>query len=172
MWQENGFLKQAQPDVVASIEQLATLLQFITVQYGKLNSEELLRYPAPGKWSKQELLGHLIDSAMYNLKRFTEAQFIQQPYTIIPYQQNELVAVNQYQHLPITHLLHLWNTLNQQIIFIIKAIPAEMLKYEVVPQYNATGIQTLAWLFCDYVAHMDHHLGPDTWQSFPDTGRD
>lgn len=109
---------------------------------------------------------------MYNLKRFTEAQFMQQPYTIIPYQQNELVAVNQYQHLPITHLLHLWNTLNQQIIFIVKEIPAEMLKYEVVPQYNATGTKTVAWLICDYVAHMDHHLGPDTWQSFPDTGRD
>lgn len=49
MWQENGFLKQAQPDVVASMEQLATLLHFITERYGKLTPEELLRYPAPGR---------------------------------------------------------------------------------------------------------------------------
>ncbi len=49
---------------------------------GKLSSE---------KWSKKEFLGHLIDSGINNLQRFTEVQFENKPYKIIKYKQNELV---------------------------------------------------------------------------------
>ena len=63
---------------------------------------------APGKWSRQEILGHLIDSAINNLKRFTDAQVSKGPYQLQPYDQNALVGINQYQSLSLTHLLTLW----------------------------------------------------------------
>jgi len=158
MWQDKGFMKEAATDVPAAMQQLASLIVHVREQYEKTSEEELLSAPAPGKWSKQQVLGHLVDSAVNNLKRFTDAQFAEQPYRIISYKQNELVAVNHYQQLPLQHMISLWQLLNQQIIFVAEKIPAPVLAYEVLPQYNETGIQTLAWLICDYVEHMKHHL--------------
>jgi hypothetical protein len=119
--------------------------------------EELLYKTAPGKWSRKEILGHLIDSGINNLKRFTEIQFLPQPYKVIPYRQNELVAINQYQNLPLEHLLNTWKALNQQIIFVVNAIPEEKLNYVLEP-YDSKEMKSLAWIICDYVAHMEHHF--------------
>ena len=106
----------------------------------------------------QEILGHLIDSAVNNLKRFTEIQFLSQPYTVISYRQNELVIVNDYQKLPLQHLLDLWQSLNRQIVFVVNATPADKLNYPVDPQYENKEMKTLGWIICDYVAHMEHHF--------------
>lgn len=158
MWQDNGFMQNPTTDTNLAMQQLAALIIHVKEQYEKIDADELLAYPAPGKWSKQEILGHLIDSAINNLKRFTDAQFSEQPYVIISYRQNELVTVNHYQQLPLQHLLSLWQSLNRQIIFVVQQIPSNILAYQVQPQYNQTGTQTLAWLICDYVEHMKHHL--------------
>lgn len=158
MWQNKGFLKDDSINVADAMQQLGLLMQQVPKEYEGLSTDELLLPPAPGKWSRQQLLGHLIDSAINNLKRFTDAQIVEQPYLITPYQQNELMVVNNYQQLPLQHLLGLWQSLNQQIIFVVQNIPTYRLLFEVHPQYNQTGMQTLEWLICDYVAHMQHHL--------------
>ncbi len=158
MWQDKGFLKNGETDVPVAMNELITLLSFVRTKYESLTTDELLKQPVPGKWSRQQVLGHLIDSALNNLKRFTDAQLLDQPYIIISYKQDGLMEVNAYQQLPLQHLLGLWQLLNQQIIFVVGNIPADKLAYEVQPQYNQTGTQTLAWLICDYVAHMKHHL--------------
>ena len=158
MWEDKGFLQDDLADVTSAMQQLKSLMLTVRERFEKMDASKLLAAPAPGKWSKQQVLGHLIDSAINNVKRFTEAQFLEQPCPIIPYQQNKLMEVNHYQDLPIGHLLTLWQSLNQQILFIVEKMPAERLLYSVQPQYNQTGTQTLAWLICDYVAHMQHHL--------------
>jgi len=158
MWQDNGFMKDGITDTKAAMRELEALMPFVRKKYESFSSDELLQPPAPGKWSRQQVLGHLIDSAVNNLKRFTDAQFLDKPYMIIGYKQDDLMQVNNYQQLPLQHLLTLWQALNQQIIFVVMNIPADKLAFEVQPQYNQTGTQTLAWLICDYVAHMEHHL--------------
>ena len=157
MWEKDGFLKDA-VDINAAMQQLEIYIETFPIKLKQFSSEELLMRPAPGKWSKQEILGHLIDSAINNLKRFTEIQFLPQPYTVISYQQNELVIVNDYQNLSLQHLLEFWQSLNRQIIFVVKAIPADKLNYPVDPQYENREMKTLGWIIADYVAHMEHHL--------------
>ena len=126
--------------------------------YEKFTPKELLDKQVAGKWSKHEILGHLIDSAINNLRRFTEIQFLPQPYAIIPYQQDELVIVNNYQYLPTEHLIQLWKSLNRQIIYVVEDIPKEKLSLAVVPQYNNDETKTLSWIIVDYVAHLEHHM--------------
>jgi len=151
-------------DTSAAMKQLETYIESFPKKLKQFSSEELLKRSAPGKWSMQEILGHLIDSAINNLKRFTEIQFLSQPYTVISYRQNELVIVNDYQKLPLQHLLDLWQSLNRQIVFVVKAIPVDKLNYPVDPQYENKEMKTLGWIVCDYVAHMEHHFR----QIFPD----
>src|SRR5678815_2118831 len=106
MWEKEGFLKDT-VDTNAAMQQLEKYIESFPIKLKQFSSEDLLKRPAPGKWSKQEILGHLIDSAINNLKRFTEIQFLPQPYTVISYRQNELVIVNNYQDLPLQQLLDL-----------------------------------------------------------------
>ena len=157
MWEKEGFLKDP-VDTNAAMQQLEIYIESFPIKLKQFSSEELLKRPAKEKWSKKEILGHLIDSAINNLKRFTEIQFLPQPYTVISYQQNELIFVNNYQDVPLQHLLELWQSLNRQIFFVVKAIPADKLKYPVDPQYENKELKTLSWIICDYVVHMEHHF--------------
>ena len=157
MWEKDGFLKD-KVDTNAVMQQLEIYIESFPIKLEKFSSQELLKRPSEGKWSKKEILGHLVDSAVNNLKRFTEIQFLPQPYTVISYQQNELVIVNDYQNLPLQHLLDLWQVLNRQIVFVVKAISFDKLIYPVDPQYESREMKTLGWIICDYVAHMEHHF--------------
>ena len=145
-------------DTNAAMQQLEIYIESFPIKLKQFSSEELLKRSAPGKWSKQEIFGHLIDSAVNNLKRFTEIQILPQPYSVISYPQNELVIVNDYQNLPFQHLLDLWQTLNRQIVVVVKNTTVEKLDYPVDPQYEIKELKTLCWIICDYVAHMEHHF--------------
>lgn len=145
-------------DVNASMDRLENHIETFPLKMKKLSSEELLYRQAEGKWSKKEILGHLIDSAVNNLKRFTDAQYSSLPYEVVKYQQVDLVAVNNYQNLPLEHLLTLWQSLNRQIVFVVRNIDDEKLDYKVDPQYDNGELKTLGWIIVDYVAHMEHHF--------------
>ena len=156
-WQDACFFNE-EINVAVAMDQLNDHVQQMAGRFEKFSKEELLYKHAPNKWSRLEILGHLIDSAINNLKRFTEIQFHPQPYKVVSYQQNELVVVNNYQNLPVAHLLDLWKSLNQQIIYVVKNIPQEKLNFTVDPQYDNKEMKSLGWLICDYVAHLEHHL--------------
>jgi len=156
-WEKAGFFSE-KVNVELALTRLDSNIEGMAAIFQDYSGKELLDKPAPGKWSKQEILGHLIDSALNNLKRFTEIQFLPQPYKVISYRQNELVDINHYQDLPIIHLLDLWKTLNQQISYVVKNIPPEKLDYPVDPQYENGEMRSLGWIICDYVAHLEHHL--------------
>jgi hypothetical protein len=141
-------IEQVIIDLTAHINNIPTRIQ-------EIPTEELLAKPAPGKWSKKEILGHLIDSGINNLKRFVDVQSQPQPYMILRYMQYSLVAINRYQDLPLDHMLHLWKSINQQIVYVISSIPADKLPYAVIIPSGES--KTLEWLVIDYIEHMDHH---------------
>lgn len=108
------------------------------------------------KWSKKEIIGHLIDSAQVNLQRFVRCTY-QENFKLI-YAQNEWVAAAHYQHADIKELLDLWILLNRQIIRVLINYPED--RAEVVCDTGKLDEQlhTVQWLAAEYVKHMQHHL--------------
>ena len=109
--------------------------------------------PLPHKWSKQEVVGHLIDSAQNNLRRFICGQYESSP-PLVVYQQDFWVAANGYQQMKKQDVVELWQLLNFRICAVLENMPAENYTKEA----NAGSIRTLEWLAHDYVKHMKHHI--------------
>ena len=154
MWKNTGF-DPKKADVPAAMQLLHRFVEEIPGKYRAFSQGDLRERPAPGKWSRQEILGHLVDSALNNLKRFTDIQVMPQPYHVQRYMQDALVEVNDYQQLPLQHLLHTWEALNRQIIYVADRIPPAKLSLPLVTTSGET--KTLEWLIIDYVVHMEHH---------------
>ncbi|MBN9284972.1 MULTISPECIES: DinB family protein [unclassified Flavobacterium] len=108
------------------------------------------------KWSKKEILGHLIDSAINNLQRFTEIQYLEKPYSVRPYNPDELVKANRYQEKDSPDLLLLWVQLNRQIAFVMLNQTEDTLAYPLLLPDNQQ--RDLRFLMTDYVVHLEHHL--------------
>ena len=108
------------------------------------------------KWSKKEILGHLIDSAINNLQRFTEIQYYEKPYKIRPYNQDALVKYNDYQNKNNQNLFDLWLHLNRHILEIIKNQTDKTLAYQLIlPNGTLTNLQ---FLIEDYIEHLFYHV--------------
>lgn len=119
-------------------------------------SSEILEAKIPGKWSKKEILGHLTDSAIHNLVRFTEINYLEKPYHHRPYNQIDLVNLNQYRTMDIEELTQLWFVINKQIIRIMKSVDNEALDYKII--LSDESVIDLKFLMTDYVAHLEHHI--------------
>ncbi len=111
--------------------------------------------PAPGKWSKKEIIGHLIDSASNNHQRFVRAQETQ-ALTIPGYTQNFWVDRQGYQSEPWKTLVALWTAYNTHLAHLIARIPNECANNLCTVGSNQPV--TLKFLAEDYVRHAEHHL--------------
>lgn len=124
------------------------------------NSTDLETKPSETLWSKKEILGHIIDSAINNLQRFTEIQYAEKPYTIRPYNQDELVKANDYQNKDNRDLLNLLIALNKHIIHLVSNQTKETLNYQVIlPNQTVTSLK---FIIEDYFEHFYHHLNQIT----------
>jgi hypothetical protein len=135
--------------IAAELEELIDKYSSLLTQ---VQEEEFNHKPLPTKWSNKELIGHLIDSAENNTRRFIVSQYEENP--MIVYNQDKWVAINNYQQWISKDLVQLWNLLNKQMIIILKNIPDE------VSQRNCnTGASyTIEWLATDYIKHLKHHM--------------
>ena len=111
---------------------------------------------APGKWSRKEIIGHLIDSASNNHQRFIRAQQVS-TLSFPPYEQNHWSASQHCNERPWADLLNLWHAYNAHLAHVIEHIPDAHLSVPCVIESNAPV--TLEFLVTDYVVHLRHHLG-------------
>lgn len=138
------------------VERMDGLLKFAQNYFEHSTEEEISKKPSPSKWSKKEIFGHLIDSAVNNLQRFTEIQFESKPYKIRKYNQDELVKANNYQYSDIKEILGFWLSINKRIAAIMNDQTDETLDYEI--ELDAGKISDLRFLMNDYLDHMEYHL--------------
>lgn len=135
-----------------TINRLDHLLKTLPALLNQIPEEEFKMKPKPEKWSKQEILGHLIDSAANNHQRFVRIQHEIDP--SIRYDQDKWNAHHQYNDLEKNFVIEFWWLYNKHILELIKKIPQENLE--------RTGITnskvTLGWLINDYVIHLEYHM--------------
>lgn len=118
-----------------------------------ISEENMSLKSSENKWSKKEILGHLIDSATNNHQRFVRAQF--ESNLEINYDQNKWNAYNFYQDMESIQLIQFWTSYNRQLIEICKRIPKENLVKEV---NIGESLITLEFLLVQYIEHLEHHL--------------
>jgi hypothetical protein len=110
---------------------------------------------APGKWSKKQLLGHLIDSASNNHQRFVRAQVVDN-LQFPGYEQDPWVAVQSYATESWEEMVILWEALNRHLLHIMRGIPDERLSRTCA--VGGKEPMTLPALMDFYLTHVEHHL--------------
>ncbi len=111
--------------------------------------------PARDKWSKKEIIGHLIDSATNNHQRFVRGQFEDVPK--IAYDQDKWAKYSFHQQIESRQLITFWTVYNRQLINLSRNISAE--NWNRKCETGNEKRYTLEFLLIDYVEHLEHHLG-------------
>jgi hypothetical protein len=112
--------------------------------------------PRPGGWCAREIIGHLIDSACNNHRRFVTGQL---PHTTMfeGYEQDAWVSHQQYAREPWRALVTLWAAYNRHLAHVMAAT-SDAAAARALPTTWGDGEITLAFLMEDYVVHLRHHV--------------
>ncbi|RRJ61729.1 DinB family protein [Paenibacillus oralis] len=142
---------------MSSIKKFEKLLEDLPKIINNMEENEFRKKVSINKWSKQEILGHLCDSAANNHSRFVRIILSDELVRIDGYKQDEWVEIHDYQNnYNKSDLLALWVQLNKHILNVIKkAEPSDFNKHCVLSDKSRV---TLGWLFDDYVNHLEHHI--------------
>lgn len=110
---------------------------------------------ADGKWSRKQVMGHLVDSAFNNHQRFVRAQ-LSSSLSFPGYTQDSWVTAQAYQDRSWADILRLWVEVNRHLAHVIARISRGAL---VTPCSIGEGAPvTLRFVMEDYLRHLHHHL--------------
>ncbi|MEO8762776.1 MAG: DinB family protein [Ginsengibacter sp.] len=134
------------------VQQLQSIIESYSDKLNLLHEDEWGYKPNPEKWSRREVLGHLVDSAQTNIRRFIIAQYEDKPKVV--YAQETWVTAANYQNYVTNDLVALWILINKHICMILQNIT------ETIGERLAdTGeLHSINWLAADYNRHLLHHL--------------
>jgi hypothetical protein len=108
-----------------------------------------------GGWSRKQILGHLVDSALNNHQRFVRAS-LDGSYEGPSYEQQGWVAIHGYDSMPWSTLMEHWRAQNELLCEVVDRIPENRLD---APCRVGTGAPvTLRFLVEDYLVHHSHHV--------------
>ena len=123
-------------------------------------------------WSARQIVGHLVDSAANNHRRFVLAQY-RDDLDFEGYDQDDWVNAQRYDEEDWSQLVGLWRAYNLHLAHVMSRAPEETLKRERAAHsldriafklVDASKPATLEYLMRDYVDHLKHHLA----QIFPE----
>ena len=121
-----------------------------------LNKSVMDHKPSPQKWSRKEILGHLVDSAQNNIQRLIRVQYEVNPKVL--YHQDHWVRLAQYQMYDSNDLIQLWHLLNKHLCKVLRNMPAESYAKMCDLGKNEVELVTAKFVAEDYLEHMRHHL--------------
>jgi hypothetical protein len=135
--------------------EILKIVNRVNTPLSRLKAAQVSIKISPDKWSKKEILGHLIDSAANNHQRFVRAGYGASG-AFPPYDQNEWVRLQHYNELDWKGLIALWTAYNRHLCNILERLPTGVLsspcnigKEEPAP---------LEFVIKDYLRHLRHHL--------------
>jgi hypothetical protein len=136
-------------------ENLREVIEAAKPELLKISPEKASIKPGPEKWSKKEILGHLIDSASNNHQRYVRAaQNIAGDFPV--YNQDRWVTVQLYNNLNWHNLIELFYQYNIHLSSVIDALPGAVLLNPV--NIGKENPATLEFVVTDYLRHLKHHL--------------
>ena len=128
--------------------------------------DEMSYKSTPEKWSKIEILGHLVDSAYNNHQRFLRAEKSEN-YVFNGYDQVEWVVKNDYQNREKNEVIDLFISVNNHLSSMISTLSDPILTKQ-ISEHNFDKISmrtvpknqsvSLSYLIEDYIFHLQHHL--------------
>ncbi|MBC8172331.1 MAG: DinB family protein [Chitinophagales bacterium] len=145
------------------ITELEQLVKEYTNKFSHIEDSVFSLKLSPAKWSKKEIVGHLIDSGHNNLRRFIAGQTEVSPHIV--YDQNFWVEANNYQNMKNEEIVFLWKLINERICAVLSNMRAENYNKPVNTGKENSSEKTIQWLAEDYVNHLKHHIN----QIFPGT---
>jgi len=137
-------------------QQLENIINTYTVKFLNFTEAELSLKPSADKWSKKEIIGHLIDSAQNNIRRFIVTQYETTPHVV--YAQDDWVRIQNYDQYNSKDLITLWALLNKHIVVILKNMPAEKYQLQCNTGKGQEELHSIEFLATDYITHHLHHL--------------
>src|SRR5689334_7978818 len=106
------------------IEDLQQAVDEGAARFARITDAEAEAPQAEGKWSRKQLLGHLIDSAANNHQRFIRGQ-LDGPHAFPGYEQEAWVERNGYTDAKWSDLVALWQNYNLHLLRVLARIPPE-----------------------------------------------
>ena len=134
---------------------LHSLVDFTTRKLSAISEEESLVTRGQGKWTRKQILGHLIDSSLNNIHRFIRARQ-EENFRFPDYDQPLWVKSSGYNDRSWSSLIQLWSNLNEHLAEIIERIPEDRLETRCTIGENKPV--TLGFIVSDYSTHLNHHL--------------
>jgi DinB superfamily len=141
--------------MTASADRLAQILDATLPRLTAMSDAEASQPRAHGRWSKKEILGHLIDSASNNHQRFVRGQLA--PALELPsYEQESWVTAQSYSTESWADLTNLWLLYNRHMVHIIRNVPHGALATPCA--IGGSAPVPLSEVISSYVEHLQHHL--------------
>jgi hypothetical protein len=112
--------------------------------------------PAAGAWCAREVIGHLIDSACNNHRRFVLGQSADIR-KFDGYDGDQWVVRQQYDGEAWRDLIALWAAYNRHLAHVIACAPPATLEHSAESPDGRSQV-TLGFLMEDYVQHLRHHF--------------
>ncbi len=145
--------------ILISVKHFNTLLQMYS-------NDSIPGRIAPEKWSPREIIGHLIDSAINNYRRFLLSA-ANNTLVFTGYEQTSWVNLVNYEGMEWSEIINLWVHLNKHISRLINNMPLSVLldKYEVhnldevgFNKFPRNESASLSQFIEDYLDHIHHHM--------------
>jgi hypothetical protein len=135
--------------------ELKNLVSTYLLQMRNFTDEDASRKVSETKWSKKEILGHLIDSTSNNHQRIVRALYnVADKFPA--YDQNEWVRIQKCNDMNWDDLIEFWSIYNNYLSVIIALIPESAMNNPC--NIGKEELATLEFVINDYMRHLKHHL--------------
>lgn len=122
----------------------------------RANEARTTERPRPDKWCAREILGHLVDSACNNHRRFIIGQSPANS-KFDGYDGDAWVSLQRYHEVPWPELVALWSAYNRHLAHVMSRTAPEAANNSALSPDGSKQV-TVRWLMEDYVHHLQHHV--------------